>query len=211
MEDAARVEILHVQGLKFFFPGECVPAVSCSARIGPGVTLLHGDTGSGKSTLLRLIAGELRATEGRLTLAGLDADTAAEDYQRRIFHGDPDTHDFDALTARDCTAALCAGDQAFDAALWSALVDGFSLRPHIDKPVFMLSTGSKRKVWLAAALAARRTVTLLDEPTAALDAGSIRCLWSALAECGPPGGRAVIVASGERSAALPWAGVIELP
>jgi energy-coupling factor transporter ATP-binding protein EcfA2 len=37
----------------------------------------------------------------------------------------------------------------------------------------MLSTGTKRKVWLTAAFAAGCSVTLLDEPFAALDRASI--------------------------------------
>jgi hypothetical protein len=37
------------------------------------------------------------------------------------------------------------------------MVEGFALTPHLDKPVHMLSTGSKRKVWFGAALASGRT------------------------------------------------------
>jgi ABC-type transport system involved in cytochrome c biogenesis ATPase subunit len=45
-----------------------------------------------------------------------------------------------------------------------ALIDGFGLQPHLDKPLYMLSTGSKRKVWLSAALAAGAPLTLIDQP-----------------------------------------------
>jgi energy-coupling factor transporter ATP-binding protein EcfA2 len=37
----------------------------------------------------------------------------------------------------------------------------------------MLSAGSKRKVWIAAALASGAKITLIDDLTAALDRGSI--------------------------------------
>ena len=81
----------------------------------------------------------------------------------------------------------------------------------VEKKMFMLSTGSKRKVWLAAALASHQPLTLLDEPTGGLDAGSMRCLWRTLAEVAQEGDRAVIVASGERVDDVPLAGTITLP
>jgi len=108
---------------------------------------------------------------------------------------------------------LLRGDDAdFDAAEWQALVDGFALTPHLDKPMYMLSTGSKRKVWLAAALASARALTLLDEPTGALDAASINCLMRALARISErQRDRAIVVASAEQLDRVPLAGVIALP
>ena len=54
-------------------------------------------------------------------------------------------------------------------------------------------------------------LTLLDEPTGGLDAGSTRCLWRTLAEVAQEGGRAVIVASGECIDGVPLAATITLP
>jgi ABC-type multidrug transport system ATPase subunit len=175
------------------------------------VTLLHGDTGSGKSTLLRVLAGVLPATGGRLTLAGAALSEAAEAYRRQVFFVDPSTDAFDAMGVEECAASLRSADVPFDAARWQALIDGFSLAPHLAKKMFMLSTGSKRKVWLAAALASSRPLTLLDEPTAGLDAGSMRCLWRTLAEVAQEGDRAVIVASGERVDGVPLTATLTLP
>ncbi|MES2992355.1 MAG: ATP-binding cassette domain-containing protein [Pseudomonadota bacterium] len=202
--------ILRVDDLTVAHAGAAPLVAHWSAVIGPGVTLLHGDTGSGKSTVLRALAGQHPVT-GRLTLAGaaLDADAAA--YRRRVFFCEATTDAFDQITARAATAALSDGDTAFDAARWAELADGFSLAPHLDKPLYMLSTGSKRKVWLAAALASGRPLVLLDEPTGGLDAPSVRCLWAALARIAAGADRAVIVASAERLAQVPLAATIELP
>jgi len=212
MPTPAASPVLHVRGLAFAYPGEPALVADWSATVDAGVTLLHGDTGSGKSTLLRLLAGSLAPAAGRLTVAGvrLDADPAA--YRRAVFWCDPTSDAFDQVTARNCTTLLRGDDADFDAAEWQALVDGFALTPHLDKPMYMLSTGSKRKVWLAAALASARALTLLDEPTGALDAASINCLMRALAriserQCD----RAIIVASAERLDRVPLAGVIALP
>lgn len=206
--------ILEIENLSFAYPDQPALASGWSASIGQGLTLLYGDTGSGKSTLLRLMAGTLRAGAGsRLAVAGVCLADDPRGYERQVFHVDPATDAFDALTVRACMASLRAGDAPFDEARLQALIEGFALTPHLDKQMFMLSTGSRRKVWLAAALVSGRALILLDEPAGALDAASIRCLWSALAEIAqhPGVAVAVVVASAERIDRVAFGGLIELP
>lgn len=210
MNTARTPGILHIDSLRVGYPDAPPIVDGWSATLGPGVTLLHGDTGSGKSTLLRALSGTHPAA-GRLTLAGISLASDVAAYQRNVFFVDPSTDAFDEVTARACTDALTQADAGFDAARWDALVEGFSLAPHLDKKMHMLSTGSKRKVWLAAALSANRALTLLDEPTGGLDAGSMLCLWRALSDIAAAGERAVVVASGERVDAVPIAATIALP
>jgi ABC-2 type transport system ATP-binding protein len=209
--NSALPPLLQIEALRFAYPDQPPIANGWNASIGPGITLLYGDTGAGKSALLQVIAGVLPATKGRLTVAGTSLDASPEAYRRNVFFVDAATDRFDQVTARDCTATLREGNAHFDEALWQTLIEGFSLPPHIDKPMYMLSTGSKRKVWLAAALASGRPLVLLDEPTAALDAGSVRALWGALADLAEQPGRAVIVASAARIDEVPLAASIELP
>lgn len=85
------------------------------------------------------------------------------------------------------------------------------MTPHLDKPMHMLSSVSKRKVCLAAALASGRALILLDEPTGGLDAASIGGLWSALARFAEQPERAIVVASAERIDRRSLARSIELP
>ena len=211
MSTADRAVVLHLQALNFAYADQPALLADWSASVGAGVTLLHGDTGSGKSTLLRLMAGALPANGGRLTLAGVHLDEDAKGYRRKLFFCDPATDAFDQRTARDTTALLSVGDARFDEDRWQSLVEGFALAPHLDKPMYMLSTGSKRKVWLAAALASCRALVLLDEPTGGLDAASVNCLWRELMHAAGQAGRAVVIASAERINRVPLAGVIELP
>lgn len=201
---------LRIEGLRLAYPDAPALVADWSAQIGPGVTELHGDTGSGKTSLLRVLAGEAPA-QGRLTLGDVALDQAPQDYRRQVFYVDPLTDRFHAVTGHDCIAMLRAGDAGFDAARCDALVQGFGLEPHLHKALYMLSTGSRRKVWLAAALASGRALTLLDEPTAALDNGSVRCLWQALADIAAARQRAVVVASSERLEGLALAASFVLP
>jgi len=144
-------------------------------------------------------------------VAGTSIDAAPEAYRRQVFFVDPVTDRFDQLSARECTASLVEGDAGFDEAKWQAIADGFSLAPHLDKKMFMLSTGSKRKVWMAAGLASGRPLVLLDEPTAGLDMPSTRCLWATLSGFAAQARQAVIVASAARIDTVPLAATIELP
>ncbi|WP_208508193.1 ATP-binding cassette domain-containing protein [Variovorax paradoxus] len=210
MNPSATAPILVVENLSFAYPGRPALLPAWSASIGAGLTQLYGDDGSGKSTVLRLLAGSLRG-EGRLELAGARLDQEPEAYGRNVFFVDPETDAFNEIPATQCTSSLSAGDPGFDEAKWRALVEGFSLTPHLEKPMYMLSTGSKRKVWLAAALASGRALTLLDEPTAALDANSIRFLWRTLADGAGRPDRAIVIASAERIESVPLSGLIELP
>lgn len=209
MSSTALACILDVKDLCFAHPGQPALAAGWCASIGAGVTLLYGDTGSGKSTILQLIGGRLPA-EGRLTLAGARLDREPEAYQRNVFFCDPTTAAFDEVSALECTASLNAGDTRFNDLRWRTFIEGFALTPHLDKPMYMLSTGTKRKVWLAAALASGRALTLLDEPTGGLDAASIRLLWRALADLAERP-RAVVVASAARIDSVPLSLSIELP
>lgn len=210
MNPASTVPILVVKNLSFAYPRRPALLSAWSASVGAGLTQLYGGDGSGKSTVLRLLAGKLRG-EGQLDLAGARLDQDPDTYGRNVFFVDPETDAFNDISATQCTASLSAGDSRFDEAKWRALVEGFSLTPHLEKPMYMLSTGSKRKVWLAAALASGRALTLLDEPTAALDANSIRFLWRTLSESAGRDDRAIVIASAERIDAVPLSASIELP
>ena len=200
--------ILEIDQLGFAYPGEPPLLRGWTYAIAPGLTQLHGDTGSGKSTVLRLLAGNLSGS-GQLTLAGLPFEGDA--YRRLVFYVDPTTRAYDQISGRACTGLLSQDDAGFDAARWQALVDSFNLAEHIDKPMYMLSTGSKRKVWLAAALASGRRLVLLDEPTGGLDGPSVRALWSALGDFAKSTTRAVVLASSEPVTRVPLAATVQLP
>ena len=203
--------ILQLHPVHIAFPGEPALLACASLALLPGLTLLHGDTGSGKTTLLRALAGELPAG-GTQVLDGIDLARAPEAYRRAVFHVDARDAALDPLTPRACTASWRAHDAGFDATRWSSAVEGLALGEHLDKRMDMLSTGSRRKVVLAAALASGRALVLLDEPTAALDKPSVRWLWQALAGHARPGVRqAVVLASSLPVDGLPLAATLTLP
>jgi ABC-type multidrug transport system ATPase subunit len=201
--------LLQADGLYFSYPQRTL-FENWSARIGAGVTLVTGGDGRGKSTLLRLFSGELAACAGQLQINGIGLDRQAQAYQAQVFWADPRSEAFDQLSARDYFAALPGRHPGFDPQALPDLIARWSLAPHLDKRLYMLSTGSRRKVWLAAAFASNASVTLLDDPFAALDAGSIAFLMTLLEQAASDPARAWILAHYEAPGKVALAATINL-
>lgn len=181
-----------------------------SLRVPVGVTLVQGGEGTGKTSLLRLLAGELAASSGQLQIGTVDLATHPEVYRQQVFLADPRTQVFDQTTPLAYLASLQARYPGFDAACIGELIDGLSLAEHQHKPLYMLSTGSRRKVWFAGAVASGATVTLLDEPFAALDSRSMAFVRQLLTDAANNPLRAWVLADYEAPAGVPLAGVIDL-
>jgi ABC-type multidrug transport system ATPase subunit len=174
------------------------------------VTWLGGDEGSGKTTLLQLLAGVL-PTAGHLQILGLSLTDNRPAYQQQVAWLDPQGTALDGQTARQIFAALPRAPTAGGPSQnLDRHIDGLSLEPHLDKTLTMLSTGTRRKVLLAAALAAEAPVTLLDQPFKALDRPSIDYLLALLAEAAPHPHRAWVVADYVAPPGVALAGVIAL-
>ena len=204
--------VLQAEGLCFGWP-ERPLFDHWSVRIRPGVTLLRGEESSGKTTLLRLLAGELAAQSGLLQLSGVRGvrlDQQPERYRQQVFRTDPHNDELDAHSAADWFRTLPQRYPRFNAEAVAELAHGFALTPHLDKPLYMLSTGSKRKVWLAAAFAAGAAVTMIDDPFAALDKPAIGFLRELLQDAATHPSRAWIVADYTAPAGVALAAMVEL-
>ncbi len=185
--------VLRARGLRFQWSGQALFS-DLSLDIPSGVSWVGGGEGRGKSTLLRLLAAHVRAHEGTLQIGTLLLADDANAYQRQVFWLDPASSAMDAQTPWACWDTLPARYSNFDRELLLKLVDALGLAPHQHKALYMLSTGTKRKVWLAAAFASGATLTLLDEPFAALDKSSISVLLDLLREAASHATRAWVVA-----------------
>jgi ABC-type multidrug transport system ATPase subunit len=131
-------------------------------------------------------------------------------YRQQLFWIEPRTDTFDQLTPPQYFETVRSRYPGFDADLTGPLVEGLGLEPHMGKQLFMLSTGSKRKVWLTAAFASGAAVLLLDEPFAALDAPSIAFVKEQLQGISANAGRAAVMADYAAPSGVPLAGVIDL-
>jgi ABC-type multidrug transport system ATPase subunit len=175
-----------------------------------GLSLVRGGDGRGKTTLLRLLSGGVRPRAGRLEVRGIELDRDPSGYRRQVHLAGAGAEAFEQVTPVEALGAVRAQWPDFDLDLLDALVEGLSLQEHMGKKLFMLSTGSRRKLWLAAALASRAPVTLVDDPFGALDRPSIAFVRERLhAAAGDPD-RALVFSGWETPPDLPLATVVDL-
>jgi len=176
-----------------------------------GVTLLQGGEGTGKTTLLKLMSGDLAAHSGTLRCDEITLSPATKKaYQEQVFCTDPRSEAFEAITPLQFFAQMALRYPRMDAAAAVELAEDLALTPHLEKSFFMLSTGTKRKVWLATAFACGAAVTLLDEPFAALDKTSIGLVIALLQEAAQHSTRAWVVADYAPPPGVPLALTIDL-
>jgi branched-chain amino acid transport system ATP-binding protein len=142
-----------------------------------------GPNGAGKSTLLSLLSGELRASAGRIRLAGRDVTRASPEAISRIGVGRSyqSANVFPPLTCADCVWLAAQSrartsmvflrpaerDAVVAARAARALAAG-GLAERRLVPAAQLSYGEQRQLELAMVLATDPVVLLLDEPLAGL-------------------------------------------
>lgn len=164
-----------------------------------GLHWICGDEGTGKTSLLRLLAGDLSAMSGSVSVAPDD-----------VFWVDLQGAEHDQTTVQACWDALRTRYPRWNEALLQDLAEALDMTQHRAKRLEMLSTGSRRKVMVIAALASGATVTLLDQPFAALDLKSIRAIQDFLNEAAEHPSRAWIVADYEAPGDVPLASLLHL-
>lgn len=208
MTDSAPPSLLQIQALSLQSPGGAA-LTDFSADVGPGLTLLIDEEGEIKGPLLRVLAAEQEPISGRVRWRGREV-TAWPEQQRaaEVFWRDPRAPwpEVSPLQWREELRARCPGWSEGD---WQTHASGLGLDEHLHKEMFRLSTGSQRKVVLAAALASGAPLTLIDEPEAALDWASIRHVRAALSDLAGSQ-RTLVVAHYEPIKDVPWAQVLSI-
>ena len=191
-----------------------------SVEIPPGrVTAIVGANGSGKSTLMKVLAGELKPTDGAVFLDGrnLKSFSAADLARRRAMVPQSTTLSFPFIVIE--VIRLGASVPGFDSMPARArnIADqallAVDLADFCRRPYYELSGGEKQRVHIARALcqlaAAHRrpedtAILLLDEPTASLDL-SHQALVLDQARQQAVAGRAVAVVIHDLNLAAAWA------
>lgn len=200
-EDPAAPALLTVRQLTGGY-GACPLWQGLDFQLPAGLCALTGDEGSGKTLLLRLLAADLAPVDGQMTLNAITWPAQREAYAREVFWADLRLPEHDACTPLECWQVLARS--RWNAALAQALAEALSLQEHLHKRLDMLSTGSRRKVGLVAALASGATLTLLDQPYAALDMASIRVVRGFLQDTADQPSRSWVVADHEADPELAW-------
>ncbi len=166
------------------------------------VVVVVGANGAGKTSLLRACAGLLPVTSGEARVLGIDIakdHTAVRRHVGLLGHTAPLYDELSAAeNVRFAVKALGLRTATADAALRRLGLEG-RLR---STPAGRLSAGQRRRVALAALLARRPALWLLDEPHAGLDAHA-RDLLGELIDEAVADGASVLLSSHEPEFSVP--------
>ena len=142
----------------------------------PGeIVLIEGDNGSGKTTLLKVLSGLLPPSSGEILLHGAPLTLARLSHQVALL-GHQLGLKMELSTLQNLRFAVGLGGIRPGITPRIALAS-VGLEGYEDQPLRTLSAGQRKRVALARlALSAAKTLWLLDEPYASLDADGIDCV-----------------------------------
>lgn len=160
---------------------EVIKGVSFEVRDGE-FTVIMGPNGAGKTTLLRIIALLEKPDDGRLILFGTDTTISWNNALR--LRGDvtmvfQEPIVFNMSVYKNIALGVREGNVR---SIVEILAEKFKLKNVLDRNALSLSTGFKKRVMLARALACNPRLLLLDEPTANLDIESREIVLRVLKE-----------------------------
>jgi len=194
---APRPPLLAAEGLSHVYPDGRRALADVSVAFGRGeLVALVGRNGSGKTTLAKHLNGLLAPTTGHVRLAGADiAGLPLERLAERVGYvfQDPDHQLFASSVAEE--VAFGPRNLGLPPAGVAARVDealaavGLDAR---DTDPFLLDKGARQRLAVAAVLALRPEVLVLDEPTTGLDFAEQHRMLALLARLNAAG-RTIIV------------------
>ena len=147
-----------------------------SLTVQPGEILgFLGPNGAGKSTTVKILAGMLKPSAGRATVAGFDVERDPIEVKKRIGYVPEAAALYESLTAREylqLVSSLHHQPMEDTRRRVMDLLEQFDLATAMDLRLGEFSKGMKQKVLIASALLHRPDVIFLDEPLTGLDANA---------------------------------------
>src|SRR5215218_3049813 len=191
--------IIRVEQLEHVYPNGARALRGVSLEIQPGEFVgVIGQNGSGKTTLVKHFNGLLKPTSGRVVVRGRDTRKAyTSDLARSVGYvfQNPD-HQIFSRTVRD-ELAFGPRNLKMDPATLTRNVDEaidvMGLQGLEDKHPFLLSRGQRQRLAIAAVLAMKTEVLILDEPTGGQDREQVQRLEAALLELNRTGHTVLLV------------------
>ncbi|HUK80576.1 MAG TPA: ABC transporter ATP-binding protein [Nitrososphaerales archaeon] len=150
-----------------------------------GIFSLIGMNGAGKTTLVRILATQLEPTSGDAQLCGMDVVRDAKKLRKMIASIPQEARSIPWMTPMQTVSSylLWRGVPYTEGKSCAAeALAKVGIEEQRDTLNRKLSGGQRRKVMVAAVLAANSDITFLDEPTTGLDPLSRKELWRSLEE-----------------------------
>jgi len=151
---------------------------------------LLGPNGAGKTTLFRLLMGILKATEGTIRIAGLDAFEDRVRVKRLIGFLPDEPIFYSYLSGREIlapSAAMHGLDPRETLDRLGPVIARLRLADDIDAYAEDYSRGMKKKLGLLLAMLHQPRLLVLDEPTNGLDVESTHLFYDLISETAAQG------------------------
>ena len=163
---------IEIQGLTKRYRGGFHALSDVDLEIGSGMFGLLGPNGAGKTTLIRILVTLLKATSGRVLVAGLDVDRHRAQVRRMVSYLPQEFSRFPRLAAwevLDYQARLRGLGRRQRAEAVDRLLELVGLFEVRDRQAGKLSGGMKRRLGIAQTLVGDPSILVVDEPTVGLD------------------------------------------
>ena len=151
---------------------------------------LLGPNGAGKTTLFRLLMGILKASSGRLSIAGLDCFEDRVGVKRLVGFLPDEPVFYSYLSGRDILE-LSAGMHGLEGAVTlkrlAPLIGRLGMTEALNAYADDYSRGMKKKLGLLLALLHEPPLLVLDEPTNGLDVESTRLFFDLMRDLATAG------------------------
>jgi tungstate transport system ATP-binding protein len=193
--------VFEMKAISHAYEGQTVLQIDRLA-ISPGsIVGVIGPNGSGKSTLLRLLGLIEKPDQGKILYNGQQVspfssfarfDIALLPQEPFLMKRNVFQNVSFGLTLRGDNA------DAFDRTCEALSLTGLAGKDFLKRPWYALSVGETQRVALAARLALRPKVLLLDEPTASVDSASARLIKDAALNARTHWGTTLIIAGHDR-------------
>ena len=151
--------------------GQVIGLNDVTVSVPAGVTGLLGPNGAGKSTFMKLMTGQLRPSQGSITVLGQPVWANPSVYFRIGFCPDQDAF-YDRMTGLEWVAALARLNGFSDADSVAAArraLDTVDLLDAADRKIGAYSKGMRQRVKLAQAVVHDPELLVLDEPLSGMD------------------------------------------
>ena len=176
--------------------GQVIGLNDVSVTVPPGITGLLGPNGAGKSTFMKLITGQLKPSQGSITVLGEPIWQNPGLYNRIGFCPEQDAF-YDRMTGREWVTALVRLNGVTEteaAAMAVRAIENVELSDAADKKIGAYSKGMRQRIKMAQALAHDPELLILDEPLSGMDPIARRKAIRMIKEWGRAG-KSVIVSS----------------